>query len=408
LAQAIFNRQRIMALILEAADALVVGAGPAGIAAVLALRERGLRRIAWVDPAFDSGRLSLFRSVACNTKLDLVSGPSFLGHRLMRSAGQDEVDQALKQLVATGKTLPWPLDDPAELGWTMLGACKDVYDVVTALLLKSTGVEVHKGRVAALEHESNTWVAALEDSAVRVPAHAVVFATGAVPRRTVGVSGESLCDEDALRAAVAPGSSVAVLGNSHTAAVVLAKLFDLPDDVAPGRVANFAKRDCRLAEWVPEAGGYRYTSTGLKGFGAAFGREFMKQNSQSKRIELHPADTLAPDDWNLVVDCTGYVASPLPAVAGASISHERDELSGRLLGAEGLYAVGAPWGEPAGRFWGKGREDEEGFKGEGSFIGFHLFFDRAEAIAEEVVAELALKKLAVEQRLSESSEPHSV
>lgn len=39
----------------------------------------------------------------------------------------------------------------------------------------------------------------------------------------------------------------------------------------------------------------------------------------------------------------------------------RDEATGSL--AERLYGVGVPWGEPPGRFWGKGFENVEGFKG---------------------------------------------
>jgi cation diffusion facilitator CzcD-associated flavoprotein CzcO len=39
-------------------SAVVVGAGPAGIAVVGNLLEMGLSKIAWVDPYFDGGRIN--------------------------------------------------------------------------------------------------------------------------------------------------------------------------------------------------------------------------------------------------------------------------------------------------------------------------------------------------------------
>lgn len=38
--------------------AVVVGAGPAGVAALGNLLELGLNKIAWVDPSFDGGKIN--------------------------------------------------------------------------------------------------------------------------------------------------------------------------------------------------------------------------------------------------------------------------------------------------------------------------------------------------------------
>lgn len=44
--------------------AVVVGAGPAGVAVLGNLLELGLTRIAWIDPVFDGGRVnSKYREV---------------------------------------------------------------------------------------------------------------------------------------------------------------------------------------------------------------------------------------------------------------------------------------------------------------------------------------------------------
>lgn len=52
--------------------AVVVGAGPAGVAAVGNLLERQLGSIAWVDPVFEGGRVNRkYREVPSNTKVSL-------------------------------------------------------------------------------------------------------------------------------------------------------------------------------------------------------------------------------------------------------------------------------------------------------------------------------------------------
>lgn len=42
----------------QSCAAVVVGAGPAGIAVMGNLLELGLNKIAWVDPSFDGGRVN--------------------------------------------------------------------------------------------------------------------------------------------------------------------------------------------------------------------------------------------------------------------------------------------------------------------------------------------------------------
>lgn len=53
--------------------------------------------------------------------------------------------------------------------------------------------------------------------------------------------------------------------------------------------------------------------------------------------------------------------------------------------------MGVPWGEAPGRFWGKGFENVEGFKGETTFTGFSLFMDRALLITEEINGAMAVE-----------------
>lgn len=52
---------------------LVVGAGPAGYAVVSTLLDAGSKPTLWVDPAFESGRLSSYLDVPSNTKTKLFA-----------------------------------------------------------------------------------------------------------------------------------------------------------------------------------------------------------------------------------------------------------------------------------------------------------------------------------------------
>eukprot|EP00913_Durusdinium_trenchii_P005548 g5169.t1 len=91
-------------------------------------------------------------------------------------------------------------------------------------------------------------------------------------------------DQETLKKALAPHQRVAVLGNSHSAAVSLAKLGDLAVPLSL-RVGCFGRRPLRCAEWLPQHDMYRYTSTGLKGFGAVFGRECMAKGTEWLEIK---------------------------------------------------------------------------------------------------------------------------
>ena len=372
------------------ADVLVVGAGPGGIAAVLALQQQK-RTVIWVDPEFQSGRLSRYLTVPCNTKVDILAGESNFQHPLMRQVGESEpaVAAALQRLLAEAEPLP-NSTDPSQLGWTTLGACKRVFDAVTLGALRAQGVSQRIGKVTRLTPAGGKWMATVEGLGKRssqVKVSSVVLATGAEPKVAPlpnALSAEKTFDKEALQQRLRPNQRLAVLGNSHTAAVALAKLQDFAKPMALS-VTCFGRRPLRCAEWLPEHNVYRYNSTGLKGFGAVFGRECMIEGTDW--LEVQDVKDFNPEDWDWIVDCTGYVKSPLPPIDGVAKANElqRDEASGALLCAPpGLFALGVPWGEAPGRLWGKGLQALDGFRGEDSFVGFSMFFARAAVIAEEI------------------------
>eukprot|EP00435_Cladocopium_sp_Y103_P019475 s665_g4.t1 len=274
------------------ADVLVVGAGPAGVSAVVALRSQG-RRVVWVDPEFNSGRLCRYIDVPCNTK---VSKKNF-GHPLLNDK-EVNISKALDALKETAHELNGSID-PASLGWTSLGRCKDVFQLATSQLMDA-GVPHFRGKVTKLTPCANGWEATVQKESGReqtLKAFAVVLATGGEPKTSLvqnprkSLSLEVTFQKDQLSAALAPQQRVAVLGNSHSAAVALAKLGEprrgAGDFAEPLqlRVGCFGRRAVRCAEWLPQHDCYRYTSTGLKGFGAVFGREHMEKGNSWLEIK---------------------------------------------------------------------------------------------------------------------------
>eukprot|EP00927_Polykrikos_kofoidii_P079271 TRINITY_DN76058_c0_g1_i1.p1 TRINITY_DN76058_c0_g1~~TRINITY_DN76058_c0_g1_i1.p1 ORF type:complete len:459 (-),score=82.37 TRINITY_DN76058_c0_g1_i1:9-1385(-) len=430
------------------ADVLVVGAGPAGIASVLSLR--GLR-VVWVDPEFDSGRLGLLKNVPCNSKVDLLNGNKFFRHPLFDSVASAR-NPALDKLIAEAYHLPTSRD-PSALGWTNLGACKGVFDAATAAILtsgddESSALSRVRGRVQRLSRSvaSGEWLATVsnfttpqetsteEDGGdiqgaaefIQVRARCVVLATGVepkVPQDGKHLSSEVAFDPEALHARLRPGDAVAVIGHSHSAAVALANLSRLVDPLQLQlTIVPRTLKPARLAEWVPELGSYRYTSSGLKGASAVFGEAVMTgPNNKLDSLDVVPLENFDPESCRWLVDCTGYVPSSLPWIvssdanlgeratdlapvapsggtakkvvasgtsAGVVDHPTRDRVTGRLVGFQGLFGLGAAWGETPGVTWGQGMEEVEGFKNE-YLIGFHVFFTRATMMRAEIDAELA-------------------
>ncbi|CAE7229284.1 AgnR1 [Symbiodinium natans] len=377
------------------ADVLVVGAGPAGISAVLALQLQK-RRIFWVDPAFQSGRLARYLTVPCNTKVDILAGDRNFRHPLLQPVASC-VTPALQKLIAEAEPLA-ESTDPSELGWTTLGSCKHIYDAVTTGLSHAGGVSRCFGKVTRLTRVGSHWVAAVDAAGSRtsVKVQCVVLATGAEPKAAPlpnAMSAETTFDEALLRQRLRPNQRLAVLGNSHTAAVALAKLSELAGPMSLS-ITCFSRRPLRCAEWLEDSNVYRYNSTGLKGFGAVFGRKYMVHGTSW--LEIKHIKEFLPEEWDWVIDCTGYVKSQLPTIDGVKAQElPRDEVSGALLGAPpGVFALGVPWGEAPGRLWGQGREAEDGFRGEDTFVGFAMFFARAGLIADEIHQVLECKQAA--------------
>ena len=408
------------------ADALVVGAGPAGIAAVGCLINAGLR-VSWVDDGrFEGGALARYRDVPANTKVDVLQdlgGHEFLPGGLPIGS---EAQAALDTMKATSHALNME-HDPAALGWTGLDSCHDFFTALTASLLSHERCDAVRGRVDALHTDAGypkdgkaIWRARLAGSASDVfelGAPAVVIATGAEQMPTPAELQPSswACEAAAqprvlpveqalqltkLREMVQAHETVGVVGGGHTGLVVA---MHLSESIGIRSTRLYVRRPIRLAQWDPAAKGYAaWGFRGLKGKAASFaiergivGMEPAAAPSPPARspptIELLDARKLrscaaTASGLDAVVYCLGFGAPPLPHVvrgaAPVSIAKHQSP-GGALIDASGRRLCGL-FG------LGLGFSDSEFSSGRAyAEAGFMPFAVRAKEIADRVVQRLS-------------------
>lgn len=399
---------------LRRADALVVGAGPAGVAAVGCLLARR-KRVLWVDDTgFNGGAMARYRDVPANTKVDVLAalgGPSYIPGGLPSGGAH----AALLQMKATAHPLHLP-HDPATMGWTGLDRCHDFFTELTHSLRADVRCDTVAGRVEVLRRGAGgVWSARLRgaaDSDTSLSAPAVVLATGALPHHAPPDVRPSAwaCEPSArprvlpidaalqlsrLRALVRPHETVGVVGGGHTGIVVA---MHLAQTLSVASTRLFVRRPIKLAAWDADAGGYSsWAFRGLKGKAARFALEHELVDvappngptSREPRLELHDVGRLrtcreTASSLDAVVFCLGYGAPPLPTVLidgkpTAVTAHETPggallDTHGRRL--RGLYGVGL------------GFADREFTSGSAyAEAGFMPFALRADEIANALEAE---------------------
>lgn len=231
----------------------VIGAGPAGIAAVGRLLDHGIapERIAWIDPAFEVGDLGQkWRSVSSNTIagtfLDFLNGSAAFRFAEAPPTPLCEVDPQ--------ETCPLALvADP--LAW------------VTARLRER--VDAIEGIATSLSLSERHWHV---DAGRQVLSQNVVLAVGAVPKRLdypqlKEIPVEIALDADKLAHEPLEGATVAVFGSSHSSMIALPHLLRHPVK----KVVNFYRSPLKyavyLGDWI------LFDDTGLKGRAAQWARE---------------------------------------------------------------------------------------------------------------------------------------
>lgn len=178
--------------------------------------------------------------------------------------------------------------DPHE-GLVMLGEIVDALGCISRRLQGRDDVTVMHGRAAALAMSTAPsrmpWEVTLEgeNNVVATDADAVLLATGAVPaplpqwcidiERTQGgddsgdggapriVSGELAVDAAQLAAQITQGEKIALLGTSHSAALVAMHLENMEWPSEDLQV--FSPAPAKQADWI-QPGQYHWSATGKK------------------------------------------------------------------------------------------------------------------------------------------------
>lgn len=320
----------------------VIGAGPAGITAVANLLDRGATGIAWLDPEFAVGRLGArYRSVPGNTRAQLFHDYFQALAPVRELLGHPAVEPAWQTLAAMA---------PGERG--PLGVVCDVLAGLTEALRER--VVAVTSQVTALEREDGSWRLALH-AGQHLHARCVVFATGAVPARLPGASASGVQEvslDDALDPArlqrqLGAGDRVAVIGNSHSAVLVLKNLVELPEP--PAQVLNLVRRPLIFAEYLD--GWIRHDDSGLKGTAADWAHEHLERqpHPRIRPLWLKPGDSEslpnALAECSHLVQAVGFARAPLPAVRvagqafdGAGIAY--DDRCGQLFAPSGTELPG--------------------------------------------------------------------
>jgi hypothetical protein len=280
-------------------EAVVVGAGPAGITVVGNLLEQKVEPILWIDDAFNGGRINYaYREVPSNTKVGLfidyatsvgafrriVSGtPSRSRHEEpsesdgVSISGKPDKLQALRSMDATKGC--------------QLSHAADMMLMLTQGLKRTPGVITQQGRLAdaTLDESTNRWNVKLnnptqnETDIASVDAKRIVLCTGSSPNNQplpVEIASLHVMDLDCvlsptlLATSLSPmgPTEIAVIGASHSAILCLMNLYHLASNSKPDlKIKWLTRHPLRYAEFMD--GWILRDNTGLKGAAATWAKE---------------------------------------------------------------------------------------------------------------------------------------
>ncbi|KAI9367362.1 pyridine nucleotide-disulfide oxidoreductase-domain-containing protein [Aspergillus egyptiacus] len=264
--------------------AVVVGAGPAGLAVVGNLLEKELGKIVWVDPYFQGGRVNRkYREVPSNTKVALFQA--------FATAVQPF------RAVINSTRIPNAFTTMAKLDQDKTCHLHHAADVVRALIdgiVKMDQVYACRGSVTAADLDRTcSWTVRIQglhsQAEVEVKTSRLILCTGSSPTQApVPIREDSIqrlhldiaLKPSELAATVPRGSActVAVVGASHSAILALLNLVDLARTSHPHlRIKWFTRHPLRYAEY--KDGWVLRDNTGLKGRAADFARQQLEDSA---------------------------------------------------------------------------------------------------------------------------------
>lgn len=241
----------------------VIGAGPAGIAAVGKLLDQGIEKIVWIDPEFKVGDFGTkWRKIDSNTKVELFL--RFFAECKAFEYPSSPTDFEISKINPEKTCLLSTAAEP--LQWITDNLKNKVYSI--------------HGKVQKLKLQDRHWEMTLTDSKLR--AKNVILAIGAEPKSLSFSDIEEipLCtalDPEKLKLACNEEDIIAVFGASHSAIIILKTLLE---KCCVKKVVNFYLSPLRYAvyfdDWI------LFDDTGLKGTTAAWARKHINGNLPAK------------------------------------------------------------------------------------------------------------------------------
>lgn len=305
----------------------VIGAGPAGIAAIGKLIDNHInpQSIIWLDPSFHVGDFGTkWRNVSSNTKVSLFT--KFLEACASFRYANKKNDFTLNKL------------DPNQ-------ACQLLYMAeplqwVTEQLQQQ--VNWLRATVNKLKLQDNHWIISLDDTTVY--AKNIILATGSEPKslsfdHCLTIPLDSALDADKLANAVNADDTVAVFGSSHSAIIILRHLLE---KCQVKKVINFYQTPLRFAVHLDNE--ILFDDTGLKESTAAWARENIHGKTPAK---LERVLTSANNYPALLAECNkgiyaiGFNKRSLLVEGMSELSH--NDKNGII--APGLFGLGIAFPE---------------------------------------------------------------
>ena len=408
-------------------EAVVLGAGPGGLATVAGLLDGGLHSILWIDRTFEGGRLNqLYREISScvlhipprhlqglrrrNTKvgiyLDTMRSSSTCT-RIMADAPKpnaitrlEEIDrEETCQLSLAGDMIRLLMD--GILGFD--GVEKVVGEVEEAILQVRQDPRNRSRPMAENCLQDSNWTLRLP-SRDSITTSRFFLCTGSYPTPAhfhetynpkLSVLDLDRCMVRSTLPSMFPKdrpSIIAVIGNSHSGILVCRNLYEAAREGDRDlRIVNFRRRPIKYAEYRDD--GIVFDNTGLKGATADWAKRVMEQDADSNVLQQIDLEMDQDSIYRKhlprcthIVYAIGYTPSALPRlfVEGQRVDQDLDfdmhtsgfRIPGQKEMVKGLFGCGIAFPEMV--------EDPDGHVE--AAVGVGKFFKFAERVKGDWVA----------------------
>ncbi|WWC98804.1 hypothetical protein V866_005697 [Kwoniella sp. B9012] len=368
--------------------AIVIGAGPGGLAVMKSLLDVGLSKIYWIDKSFKGGRLNeLYREISSNTKVGIYLDAVKSSATCRSIIDTTPKPNAMTKLEKIGR------DETCQL--SLAG---DMIEMLEQGISKNEGVERMKGEVEEVQLKGSTWSVGLHNHPSPLTTSRLFLCTGSQPitpsfhlpyNPDLKILDLDRCMVKSTLPALFPKdkkSIVGVIGNSHSGVLVCRNLFEIHQEKQRElKILNFARSKIRYAIYKDD-GGIVFDNTGLKGDTAEWSKQHMDNPSEEVQEVIEQIDISSNEEEvyrDRLKECThliyaiGYQPNPYPkmVIDGKGIKQDelifdQDSSEFRIDGKKvnGLYGLGIAHPEKS--------QDPEGH--EENNVGLAKFFKFAE------------------------------